>query len=313
MTTSAQHHAAPPRSWKAIGVWLILLLIGVGILLRSTFTADLTAFLPNNPTQEQKLLVEQLRDGMVSRMILIGIDGADTPTHAALSKALAQRMRSNDEFVSVNNGEPVNQEKDRAYLFNNRYLLSPGVTPERFSVEGLHEAFSETVDLLASPAGMLVKDILPQDPTAEMATLITQFNSGQQPRKVQGVWVAKDGGRALILAQTRALGSDTDGQEMAITHIREKFEAAKADVAKTLPQAAKATMIMTGPGVFGVNARNTISKEAGLFAIIHVQWLSLPYLFLLGLVLGVLRHRSGSLLPGMVLHFLHNAAVVLLE
>ncbi|MDQ7968529.1 MAG: MMPL family transporter [Oxalicibacterium faecigallinarum] len=268
MTTSAQHHAAPPRSWKAIGIWLILLLIGVGILFRSTFTADLTAFLPNNPTQEQKLLVEQLRDGMVSRMILIGIDGADTPTHAALSKALAQKMRSNDEFVSVNNGEPVNQEKDRAYLFNNRYLLSPGVTPERFSVEGLHEAFSETVDLLASPAGMLVKDILPQDPTAEMATLITQFNSGQQPRKVQGVWVAKDGGRALILAQTRALGSDTDGQEMAITHIREKFEAAKADVAKTLPQAAKATMIMTGPGVFGVNARNTISKEAGLFAII---------------------------------------------
>lgn len=268
MTASAQHNEAPARSWKAICIWLILLLIGVGVLFRSTFTADLSAFLPNNPTQEQKLLVEQLRDGMISRMILIGIDGADTPTHAALSKALAKKMRSNDEFISVNNGEPVNQEKDRAYLFNNRYLLSPSVTPERFTAEGLHDAFSETVDLLASPAGMLVKDILPQDPTGEMTTLISQFNSGRQPRKVQGAWVAQDSGRALILAQTRVLGSDTDGQEAAMHHIREKFEAAKAEVTQTIPQAAKAEMIMTGPGVFGVNARNTISKEAGMFAII---------------------------------------------
>ncbi|WP_293776259.1 MMPL family transporter [uncultured Oxalicibacterium sp.] len=268
MTTPASHDAAPPRAWKAIGIWLILLLIGVGVLFRANFTADMSAFLPKDPTQEQKLLVEQLRDGMISRMILLGIDGADTPTHAALSKALAKRMRSNDEFISVNNGEPVNQEKDRAYLFNNRYLLSPSVTPERFSTAGLHDAFSETVDLLASPAGLLVKDILPQDPTGEMATLITQFNSGQQPRKVQGVWVAKDGGRALILAQTRALGSDTDGQEAAMLHIREKFEAAKAEVAQTMSQAAKADLLMTGPGVFGVNARNTISHEAGLFAIV---------------------------------------------
>ena len=51
---------------------------------------------------------------------------------------------------------------------------------------------------------------------------------------------------------------------------------------------------------------------AALFAIIHAQWLSLPYLFLMGAVLGYLRQRSGSLLPGMALHGLHNALVVVL-
>jgi uncharacterized protein len=50
-----------------------------------------------------------------------------------------------------------------------------------------------------------------------------------------------------------------------------------------------------------------------LFAIIHASLWSAPYLFLLGLVLAQLRIRSGSLLPGMMLHFLHNAAVVLYE
>ncbi len=60
-----------------------------------------------------------------------------------------------------------------------------------------------------------------------------------------------------------------------------------------------------------VGNAEAIGLTAALFAIIHVQWLSLPYLFLLGVVLGILRARSNSLLPGMVLHALHNAAVIL--
>ncbi|GGC07351.1 membrane protein [Oxalicibacterium flavum] len=267
MNKPAMQNGAPPRAWTAICVWLLVALLGIGVLFRTTFTADLTAFLPKDPTEEQQLLVEQLRDGMVSRMILMGIEGADPQARAALSRSLAKQMRENDEFISVNNGEPVNQEADHAYLFNNRYLLSPAVTPDHFGTEGLHTAIGETIDLLASPAGLLVKDILPQDPTGEMATLIAQFNSGQQPRKQHGIWVARDGSRALLLAQTRALGSDTDAQEAAINHIREKFERARAEVGKQHAAASSASLILTGPGVFGVNARNTISTEASLFAI----------------------------------------------
>lgn len=59
-----------------------------------------------------------------------------------------------------------------------------------------------------------------------------------------------------------------------------------------------------------VGTTEAIGLTAILFAIIHVQWLSLPYLFLLGVILGILRHCSRSLLPGMVLHGLHNAAIV---
>ena len=275
----------PKRAWTAIAVWLVLVLIGIAILFRTTFTADLSAFLPKDPTREQQLMVEQLRDGMVSRLILVGIEGSDPSAQVALSKALAKRLRSNDEFISVNNGEPVNQDKDRAYLFNNRYLLSPSVTPERFTTAGLHQALTDTVDLLASPAGLIVKDILPQDPTGEMATLFAQFNGGQQPRKMQGVWAARDGKRTLLLAQTRALGSDTDGQETAIKHIREKFEAAKDELAGPLPQVASARLVMTGPGVFGVNARNTITHEATMFSIISATLI---------MILLFIVYRSGA-------------------
>ena len=164
--------------------------------------------------------MDQLRDGLASRLILVGIEGADAPTRARLSKQIAQRLRADPAFVTVNNGEPVNTERDRAFLFNNRYLLSPAVTPARFSEEGLHAALSDSIDLLASPAGLLVKSLLPRDPTGEMVQLLDQLNSGRRPKLVDGAWASRDGARALMLMQTRASGSDTDAQQRAMAAIR---------------------------------------------------------------------------------------------
>ena len=148
--------------------------------------------------------MDQLREGLASRLILVGIEGADAPTRAGLSKAVAQRLRADPAFVSVNNGEPVNTERDRAYLFNNRYLLSPAVTPERFSAEGLHAALGESIDLLASPAGLLMKSLLPRDPTGEMVQLLGELDSGKRPPLVDGAWASSDGARALMLQIGRA-------------------------------------------------------------------------------------------------------------
>lgn len=288
-----------PRTWTAIWLWLALVSIAIVLLFRASFTADLSAFLPSNPTQEQQLLVEQLRDGMVSRLILVGIEGADAKTNAALSKALAKQLRGDSEFISVNNGEPVSQDKDRAYLFSNRYLLSPAVTPQRFTVDGLHAALSDTLDLLASPAGLLIKNMLTQDPTGEMANLLDQFNGARQPKKIDGAWAAKDGKRALLLAQTHALGSDTDGQEHAIHTIRKMFANARSEIAGNSPPAAGARIVLTGPGVFGVNARNTIKDEALHLSIVSAS-LIMALLFVVyrsatAVVLGLMPVLSGIL------------------
>ena len=179
----------------AIFVWLAFVLTCGVIISRSQFTNDLSAFLPRSPTPEQQLLLEQIRDGLASRLILVSIEGTDASTRTNQSKQLAKNLRSNPAFVSVNNGEPVTAERDRAYLFNNRYLLSPAVTPEHFSVAGLHDALSESLDLLASPAGLLVKSMLPRDPTGEMMQLLGQLNGNRQPAILDGAWASPDGKR----------------------------------------------------------------------------------------------------------------------
>ncbi|MBK9340381.1 MAG: hypothetical protein IPN04_06980 [Rhodoferax sp.] len=60
--------------------------------------------------------------------------------HNCQSNDWPSRLRQDPAFVSVQNGEPVNTEQDRAYFFNNRYLLSSAITPARFEIAGLRDA-----------------------------------------------------------------------------------------------------------------------------------------------------------------------------
>ncbi len=278
------------RSLTAITLWLVFLLGCGAIIGRTNFTTDLSAFMPRSPTPEQQLLMDQLRDGLASRLILVGIEGADAPTRARLSKHVALQLRSNPAFVTINNGEPVNTERDRNFLFNNRYLLSPAVTPAHFSADGLHDALSDSIDLLASPAGLLVKSLLPRDPTGEMVQLLEQFNSGSRPHLVDGAWASGDGVRALLLMQTRAEGSDTDAQAHAMTLIQQAFDTAPA----TSPEVK---LMMTGPGVFSVTSRDSIKDQVSRLSLISVvliaSLLLLVYRSLTALALGYLPVVSG--------------------
>ncbi|MDZ4141351.1 MAG: MMPL family transporter [Methylotenera sp.] len=285
--------SALQRRRTAIAIWLVLVMASLVIISRSHFTADLSAFLPRTPTAEQQLLMDQLKDGLASRLILVGIEGADQTTHAEVSKAIAQTLRTNLAFVSVNNGQPITSERDQSYLFNNRYLLSPAVTPAHFSVEGLHTAISDSIDQLASPAGLLFKSLLPHDATGEMLQLLDQMNSGNRPQLVDGAWASRDGKAALLLIQTRALGSDTDAQKLAMQAIQAAFDN------ETMYRATQPKLLMTGPGVFSVVSRDTIKSQVRLIFVVSTLLIALlllaVYRSLSALLLGLLPVVTGIL------------------
>ena len=271
-------------------VWVVLAAVAAGVVARARYTTDLSAFLPQSPTATQRLLVDQLRDGLASRLIIVAIEGTDSPGRARISMAMATRLHADPQFVAISNGESAGSDRDRAFLFEHRYLLSESVTPDRFRVAGLHEAIQDTVDLLASPAGLLAKSMLPHDPTGEMVQIIGQLAGGAAPRTADGVWVSADGKRALLVAQTRALGSDTDGQQHAIGAIQAAF-------ATSDPRGA--SLVMSGPGVFTVNSRANIIKEVTRLSILStaviVALLLGVYRSLTTLVLGLVPVASGAL------------------
>src|SRR5580704_1809859 len=237
-----------------LSLWLVLLALSALVVARARYSADLSAFLPRSPSATQQLLVQQLQDGLASRLILIGIEGADAATRAQLSRQLAATLRTRSEFVSVSNGEAASEERDREFVFQHRYQLSAAVTGQRFSAEGLRAAIADNLDLKTSPAGLSAKSLFVSDPTGETLQVIDQFERGTQPRRDDGVWNSSDGRRALLIAQTRAVGSDTDGQATALALIRAGFETARDAVAAT----PSPRLRLSGPGVFSVEARATL-------------------------------------------------------
>jgi predicted exporter len=279
-------------------LWLGCVILAAVVVMRAHYITDLSAFLPAKPTPAQQLLVDQLRDGPASRLILIAFEQGDAAARAQLSAATAQRLRRDPEFSNIEDGEPVTAEADREFLFQHRYLLSDAVSAQRFSAPGLHAAIADTIEDLASPAGLMLKSLLPDDPTGEMLHLIDQLERAAAPTTSDGVWVSPNGERALMVAQTAAGGSDTDAQERALVAIRAAFAAA---VDASTAGAAKAVRLkMSGPGVFAVAARAKIERAAVRLSIVSsilvVALLFSVYRSLPALALGLAPVASGAVI-----------------
>lgn len=276
----------------ALALWLAALAVCAAVIVQTRFVADLSAFMPKMPNARQQLLVEQLRDGVIARLIMMGIEGGDAAERARLSRELAAALRAQPSFMGVQNGEASIQDRDRAYFFNNRYLLSPAVTSERFTRDGLHQAIGHSLDALAGNAGLVLKRLLPHDPTGETLQLLEQFAGGSQPRSLEGVWSSRDGQRALLLAQTRVEGSDTEAQAQLIHTIEQTFAAIPGRHADT-------RLVMSGTSVFSVSSRSTIETEVSRLAIASLVLVTGLLLFVyrsfILLALGLLPVVSGAL------------------
>jgi predicted exporter len=278
------------QRWS-IGAWLVFVAACVAVIARTPFTSDLSAFLPRSPTSAQAVLVEQLRDGVVSRLLLIGIEGAPPEALAQASRRLASELRGQEAFVLVENGEAAAPAQDRDFLWRHRYLLSPAVAPERFSAGGLRARLEQHLQLLGSAGGMLARRTLPNDPTGEFLVLVEALAGEARPAMRGGVWFSRDGARALLVARTRAAGYDIDAQERALALVQVAFARAAG--------ASGARLLAAGPGVFAVKTRAAIRGDAARFALIATALIAALLLALYRsprlLGLGLLPVASGAL------------------
>ncbi len=260
------------RAWLVLLVWAAVMAACAGQILRTPFTADLSAFLPANPDAQQRVLIEQLQSGLPARTLLIALEGGDAKARADGSRALARALRDSGLFEQVQNGETESFSKVGEYLFEHRYQLSPAVDAQRFTAAGLRDAIDETLSLLGTPAGNAIKPILERDPTGETVRIAEGLIPGSAPRSEEGVWVSRQGApqvqRALLVAISKAPGADLDAQQLAIDKVRSSFAAVRT---------AGLSLQISGAPVFGVNSRAQIEAE--------VHWLAAAGTVLMGALL----------------------------
>ncbi len=214
--------------------------------------SDFTAFLPPSTTPEERLLIAQLKDGLVSRLMLVALQGADEKILAQSSRKLAERLGRAAEFEYAANGSLNQFVAQGEVLMRHRYALSPAVNAGTFSVAGLRAALDEQLAQMTSPFGALSRTFMARDPTGELLAIVRQFDSGAMPALRQGVWFSADGKRAFLIAQTRAPGFDSERQEQAMVVVRKAL-------AEESPQVSA---ILSGPGVFAAESRQLIRRDA---------------------------------------------------
>ncbi len=280
------------RGRVAVATWLALLLAAAAIAWRAHYVADLSAFLPTAPTPEQAVLLDQLKSGSASRLVLIGIEGAPAgasadaaaAARAEASRRLAAQLRGGKLFASVDNGDSAAWTGAGRFVFEHRYALSPAVDAARFTAAGLRDAIDDTVSLLGTPAGSLLKPILFRDPTGETVRIAEALTPVRAPKSEGGVWVSRTLPRAVLVATTTADGADLDGQEQALATIRAAFDALAAPGLR---------LVVSGAGSFAVASRTSIKAEVERLAVLG----SVLIVTLLLLAFASLRALAVAMLP----------------
>ena len=274
---------------RALALWLLCVAVALVVTVRTSYVADLSAFLPSTPSAEQAVLLDQLRTGVAARLVLIGIEGGTREARTAASLKLAQALRKSDAFEAVHNGDNSQFEGTAKFLFEHRYLLSPAVDAQRFTVDGLRAAIDEATSLLGTPAGAAIKSVILRDPTGETVRMAESMLPSQGPRSDGGVWVSRNADRAVLIATTRADGADLDAQERALQIVQSSF----ALLAAT-PGTPGLQLLVSGSGTFAVASRAQIKHEverlaiAGGVAIVGILLLAFG---------GSLRTLGSALLP----------------
>jgi predicted exporter len=252
-------------------LWMALLAIaGWAISQRLQLSGDLRKFMPEAQTPAQKLLIDELGEGPGSRLLLIGLSGAEAETLAAQSQALAAKLSADQQFTLVANGGDTGLDAIPERLRPYRYLLSPTLDAQTFDEQFLREELDARVQDLGSPAAALIEPLLPSDPTLETLKVAESLQPANAPQRLHGAWFDKAGRRALLVAQTQAAGFDPQGQQLAVDAIERAFAAVRG---KT-----DTTMVMTGPGAFSVEIGGRTQREA--------QWIGMVDSF--GLILLLL-------------------------
>ena len=246
--------------------WLVCIGLALSFAITSIpIQTELPLLLPSSGSFSEKLFVDQIQSGPTSRILLLGLRGADPSVLAESSKKLAKAMRDQGLFLHVYNGEQTNLDLDRDLLFQYRYLFSPSVSSDQFTTDGLRQILQHRLQDMANPLPSFFKKLIPEDPTGAFQSILNQLKSRNAFKRTHGVWFSSDKKVALLVAETAVSGFNLDGQEAIQTFLTTSIEDIRATSSS---QSARKylELISSGPSVFAVYSRSVIKADA--------QWLT---------------------------------------
>ena len=242
-------------------IWLLIILaMSAWLAAKGKVSTEVTQFMPAVINFEDQLLHRQLQQGSASRLLIIALAGDTQAKLAEMNKRLAEDLRHNRLFSKIENGEMRVDQKEADWLFDRRYLLSPGIKDGSFSEDVLRKAFKKRLEELQSPLPLINRSQLISDPTAEFQALLDYWQPDRQLKRERGVWFSRDGLKTFLIAETSAPAYNLEKQEITLQNLKKTFQ--KVNENKL------ATITITGGPIFALESRDTIERESKWFSLL---------------------------------------------
>jgi predicted exporter len=190
--------------WRIAKILLFGLVICAAVSYLLRHSADPTRAWPPKQTSAQKLLAQYQTDNIDTRLIVVGLFGPPPRELAHASHELRAALRETGLFLLVANGSAAQADIDRSFLWQQRFLLSPDVTVERFEAGQIKKMIEQKGSMTA-------------DPSDEFAS-VTMGMPSTRAKTLHDAWFSHDEAQALLFAVMRA--SDETAQQAAVESIR---------------------------------------------------------------------------------------------
>ncbi len=235
-------------------IWLLVFgLTGAYVATNSRLVTDMSQFLPTGASPLQVVLLEQVRSGAASRLLLLGLDGAPPSQLATASKLLRGKLESSGFFDLVHNGAQNLTPDRQATLFQYRYLLSTSGDADAFSTENLRLALQRQLRILTSSMVQLAQNDVQGDPTSAYLGYLLGLRPQGGPQLQHGVWFGKDGSEALLLARTIAPAFSLEAQQEVMAYLQ--------GVLQQDAELQSLRLQISGPALFAQQAKDIIAGE----------------------------------------------------
>lgn len=274
-----------PEFGRFLVVLAIVGAVGWAIASKLEFRADLSFVFPDEVSERTRFLADRLSDRAAQGTFLMAIKGGDEGGRQKLSLEFSRALAATGSFDRVANGAGVVTPDGFEYLFENRYLLGPPWNPEEeFSPGFIAESLRNSLALLSTSPGQLLRRYLPADPTGRGRSILAALSPAARPQSHGGVWVSRGGGAALIVARAHAENFDLDRQSALLAEVRQLFG--------QLPDAGGHELSIAGPPGFAVATRDRIQTDVRILS-------GVSFLLILLLAWGGFRRPTLLLLLGL--------------
>ena len=242
-------------------VWLLMfLLAGAYTAWQTRLVTDMSQFLPTGASPLQTVLLEQVRTGAASRLLLLGLDGAPAEQLAAASKHLRGKLEASAHFDLVQNGVEDLAPDAQPVLFRYRYLLNPAVQADYFSVDNLRAALQRQLRILTSSFVQLKQNDVRGDPGSAYLGYLLGLRPQGGPQLSHGVWFGIDGSEALLLARTQAPAFSLEAQQQVMAYLQDLMQ--QDEMLRPL------RLQISGPALFAQQAKSIIAGEVSRISIV---------------------------------------------